>query len=188
MILDNLLMFTGTSNGSTGGVASGANTDSPGTGTQNSTNTIDLHITGGGLPVLTTGQGARDLGVGDDPALKLFVLVTTTFTGGTSLQLALAGAQDGGTGTAGAFTNWWLSPAYAEAGLLAGTRLYDMDMPRPPAGIAVPRFLRMAYITVGSHSAGSLEACIVLDRFDQMYNATANQTAGGYPPGVVVAN
>jgi len=179
-------MFTGTSNGTTGGITSGPNTDSPTTGTQNSTNTIDLHMAG--IPVLANNQGARDIGIGDDPAMKLVVWVTTTFTGGTSLQVGLQGAQDNGSGAPGAFTTWWTGAAVVEASLVAGTRLYDMDMPRPPPGIAVPRFLRMSYVSAGTHGAGALEACIVLDRVDQMYQGTANQTLGGYPPGVVIAN
>jgi hypothetical protein len=48
-------------------------------GTQASTNIIDLHGTGL-LPTLAANQGARDMGIGDDPALKLLVIVTTTFT------------------------------------------------------------------------------------------------------------
>ena len=186
MILDNLLMFTGTSNGTSGGITAGANTDLPTTGTQNSTNVIDLHMAG--IPVLASGQGARDMGIGDDPALKLLIMVITAITGGTSLQILLAGAQDNGAGAPGAFTSWWASPVYAEATLVAGARLYDMDMPRPPAGVAVPRFLRLSYVSVGTHSAGALEACIVIDRHDQMYQGTGNAVLGGYPPGVVVAN
>jgi hypothetical protein len=186
MILDNLLMFSGTSNGTTGGIASGPQTDAPTTGAQNSTNVIDLHLVG--IPVLANLQGARDMGIGDDPALKLLVVVTTAFAGGTSLQIALQGAPDNGAGAPGTFVNWWLSPVYTEAQLTVGTRLYDMDMPRPPAGIQVPRFLRMGYINAGTHTGGAVEACIVLDRHDQMYNATNNAIHGGYPAGIVITN
>lgn len=186
MIIDNSLMFTGTSNGTTGGITASAYTDAPTTSTQNSTNVIDLHMAG--IPVLTSGQGARDIGIGDDPALKLLVLVTTTFTSGTTLQIGLQGAQDNGTGVPGAFTTWWLSPAYAEATLVQGARLYDMDMPRPPAGVAIPRFLRLTYISTGTHGAGQIEACILLDRIDQAYSSTVNSTLGGYPAGITVAN
>ena len=70
MILDGLLQF------------SGVNGDSP-TATGVSTNIIDLHLVG--IPVLANLQGARDMGIGDDPALKLLVLVTTAFTGLTTL-------------------------------------------------------------------------------------------------------
>jgi Bbp16-like protein len=185
MILDAQLQFTGAP--ATGGlVVTGTNYDLPTTGTQNSSNIIDLHMSG--IPVLANLQGARDIGVGDDPALKLLIQVITAITGGTSLQVVLQGAPDNGSGAPGSYANWWASPVYAEATLVAGARLYDMDMPRPPAGIGVPRFLRLGYVSAGTHTAGSLGAWIVLDRMDQMYNATANATMGGYPAGVVIAN
>jgi hypothetical protein len=186
MILDNLLMFTGSSNGTAGGLTVGPQTDRPTTGAQVSTNIIDLHMAG--IPILANLQGARDMGIGDDPALKLLILVTTTFGAGTSLQVALAGAPDNGSGAPGTFVPWWLSPVYVEATLVAGTRLYDMDMPRPPAGVGVPRFLQIQYTSVGTHTSGALEACIVLDRHDQMYNALNNAILGGYPPGIVINN
>src|SRR3974390_2598432 len=99
MILDNLLMFTGTSNGASGGVTSGPNTDMPTTGAQTSSNIIDLHMLG--IPKLVSGQGARDIGIGDDPAMKILVVVTTAFVGGTSLAVGLQGAPDNGSGAPG---------------------------------------------------------------------------------------
>jgi len=45
-----------------------------------STNILDLHMTG--IPVLANLQGARDMGIGDKPALKMVAWVTTTFTSG----------------------------------------------------------------------------------------------------------
>lgn len=179
MILDRALVFSG--------VVGTSIVDSP-TITGVSTNIVDLHIGPPGIPVLAAGQGARDMGIGDDPALKLLVQVTTAFTGGTNLAIALQGAQDTGTGGPGAFTSWWSSPTVATAALTQGTRLYDMDMPRPPAGIAVPRFLQMAYTITGTMTGGSLLSAIVLDRSDQMYNATANAVLGAYPPGIAIAN
>jgi len=173
MILDGLLQFT---------AAAG---DSP-TATAVSTNVIDFHMAG--IPVLASGQGARDMGIGDDPALKLLVQVTTAFTGLTSLQVALQGAQDDGTGNPGAFTTWWTGPATLLASLTAGARLYDMDFPRPPAGVPVPRFVRLNFVIAGTGTGGTLKAFIVLDRHDQMYNASANNVLGGYPAGVTVAN
>src|SRR5262245_700154 len=173
MILDGLLQFTG------------PNGDSP-TATAVSTNVIDLHMAG--IPVLASGQGARDMGIGDDPALKLLVVVTAAFSGLTSLQVALQGATDDGTGNPAAFSTWWTGPATVLASLTAGARLYDMDMPRPPAGIAVPRFLRLNFTIAGTGTGGTLKAYIVLDRMDQMYNATNNAIMGGYPARVTVAN
>ena len=179
MILDSLLQFDPA--GTSLAIAPG---------TQNSTNVIDLHIINGGLPVLASGAGARDIGIGDDPAMKLLVLVTTTFVGATgTLTVAFQGSVDNGSGAPLSFTTYYSSPAIAVATLVAGARLMDMDVPRPPAGVAVPRFLRLLY-TVGTatFTAGQIESLIVLDRHDQMYQGTTNSTLGGYPAGITVAN
>lgn len=184
MILDNLLMFTNTTAGGT----------NPGdlltaTGTVPSTNNIDLHMLG--IPVLSAGQGARDLGIGDDPALKLLVTVGTAFTsgGGATLAVALAGAPDNGSGAPAAFVVWYTTPTYALATLGVGARLMDMDVPRPPDGVPVPRFLQLQFVVGGAaFTGGAVKAGIVLDRHDQMYNASNNAILGGYPPGIVVPN
>ena len=94
-------------NGATGGITAGAQTDLPTTGTQAASNIVDLG--GPALPGSASGGGARDLGVGDDPALKLSALVTTAITGGTSLQLQLQGAPDNGSGAPGSYTTMWTS-------------------------------------------------------------------------------
>ena len=185
MILDGFLQFTGFP--ATGGiVVTGTNYDLPTTGTQNSSNIIDLHMAG--IPVLANLQGARDMGIGDNPALKLLVQVITTFGGGTSLQIFIEGAVDNGSGAPGTWDDWWTSPVYTEAQLVAGARLYDMDMPRPPQGKAIPRFLRLGYESAGTHTSGALGAWIVLDRMDQPYAGTNNGIMGGYPAGITVAN
>lgn len=166
MILDGALQFTGT--------AGTVSNDSPTTGTQQSTNVIDL-------------VNARDMGIGDDPALKLMVEILTTFTGGTSLQLQLQGAPDNGSGSPGSYTTMWDSGAIAEASLLAGRYLANIDMPRtilalPNTGAsaaqALPRFLRLQYITVGTHGAGAIYGSIVLDRQDYV----------AYPAGITISN
>jgi hypothetical protein len=181
MILDNFLMFDPPA--APAALAQVA-------GTYISGNTIDLHMAG--IPVLANLQGARDMGVGDSPALKMLVQVSTAFTSGgaATLQVALQGATDNGSGAPNTFVTWWTSPAYALATIaVAGARLYDMDMPRPPAGVAVPRFLRMAYIIGGATTtAGGIVSGIVLDRMDQMYQSTGNGVMGGYPAGLTVAN
>ena len=191
MILDNLLMFTGTSNGATGTQANGLNTDLPTTGTQQSSNVIDLHILNG-LPVSVTTPfafgGARDLGIGDDPALKILVQVTTAMGGGTNLNVSLQGAPDSGTATPGTWYTFYTSPTVTTANLTQGQRLLDMDMPRPPPGNPVPRYLRLQYVATGTYTSGGLEGTIVLDRHDQMYNASNNAQLGGYPAGIIIAN
>jgi|SRR5215472_14186028 len=165
MIIDGALQFTGTA-----GVP--GSTDSPTTGTQQSTNVIDL-------------VNARDLGIGDDPAIKLLVQVMTTFTGGTSLDVQLQGAPDNGSGSPGAYTTMWDSTAIVEANLLQGTYIANVDLPRifgptplKPGIQVLPRFLRLQWVSVGTHGAGALFGALVLDREDQI----------SYPPGIVIAN
>lgn len=185
MILDNFLMFTGTSNGAVGGITSGANTDSPTTGTQDASNVIDLGVTSG-IPSSASGGGARDIGIGDDPMLKLLVEVVTAFTGGASLQVELQGAPDNGSGGIGSFTVMWLGPAVLEANLLAGTYIANVDVPRTIPGQPLPRFLKLTFISSGTHGAGKVTGTIVLDRFDQIVSTAGNLSA--YPPGVTVGN
>lgn len=181
MILDNLLMF-----------------DSPlaprnlaqVVGTYLSTNIIDLGINSG-IPTSANGGGARDIGIGDDPAMKLLVQVTTAFVsaGGGTVAVSLQGAVDNGAGAPAAFSTWWTSPIYTIAQMNAGSRLMDMDMPRPPDGVAIPRFLQMSYgVATATITAGQLVSGIVLDRDDQIYNSTDNSVMGGYPAGITIAN
>lgn len=181
MILDNLLMFDSP--------LAPRNLAQP-VGTYLSTNIIDLGITSG-IPTSANGGGARDIGIGDDPAMKLLVQVITTFTSGGAgtLAVSLQGAVDNGAGAPAAFSTWWTSGVYALATMNAGSRLMDMDMPRPPDGVAVPRFLQLSYAVAGAtFTAGTVVSGIVLDRDDQMYNATDNSIMGGYPAGINVAN
>jgi hypothetical protein len=171
MILDNFLMFDLAAN--------------PWTGTTNSQNVIDLGVTSG-VPTSNNGGGARDIGIGDDPAMKLMVLVTTSFLGGTNLIANFQGAPDNGSGAPGAWTTYVSSATVLLAALIAGTRILDIDVPRPPPGIVIPRFLRLTYVATGTFTAGAIESGIVLDRFDQIEQT--NATLGGYPAGITVAN
>src|ERR1017187_6430316 len=84
-------------------------------GTQVSTNVIDFG--GPAIPALANLQGARDMGIGDDPALKLLVQVTTTFTSGgaCTVTAALQGATDNGSGAPSTYNTWWVGPAFALA-------------------------------------------------------------------------
>ena len=179
MILDALLTF---SNGLGGAPQF---TDSPTTGTQVSSNVIDLGVING-IPSYANGGGARDIGTGDDPSLKLSAVVTTAFLNGTSLQLTLQGAADNGSGAPGSYTTMWTGPAVLEATLLVGCQLANIDVPRPVPGQALPCFLRLQYVNVGTHTAGALEAQIVIDRDDQVVGITGAYS--GYGAGINVAN
>ena len=184
MILDGLLTFTGTSNGATGGITSGAQTDSPTTGTQHASNIIDLGLAG--IPSYANGGGARDLGVGDDPSLKLSAIVTTAFGGGTGLTLELEGAPDNGSGAPGSYTTMWTSQEALEAALVQGAQLANIDVPRPVPGQPLPRFLRLTFVNDGTHSSGAIECQIVVDRDDQIIGSGGAYS--GYPAGINVAN
>jgi hypothetical protein len=194
MILDNLFNFCG---GTTGVGNSDGRNDVPTTGTQTSSNIVDIgvgfanpgNLTGLALPGNAAGGGARDLGIGDDPSLKLMVLVTVGFTAGTSLQVNLQGAPDNGSGAPGAFTIMESGPVVAVANLIAGVRLMDLDYPRPAPGQAVPRFLQLGYISVGTFTGGlqRVQGFVVIDRVDQINQATG-AFGSGYPAGITVAN
>lgn len=154
-------------------------------GTQASTNIIDLHMAG--IPVLAANQGARDIGIGDDPAMKLCVQVDTAFASAGStgtIQVAVQGAPDNGSGAPGSYVTMATGPLYTVPGV--GTRLLDIDMPRPKDG-NLPRFIRLLYtVATQTMTDGKVNAHLVLDRIDQ-----PNQSAGvlgGYPAGINVAN
>ena len=184
-IRDALLTFTGTINGATGAPAvAGTATDAPTTGTQTASNIIDLGLVG--LPTSAGGAGARDIGIGDKPSLKLDAIATTAFAGGTSLQIELDGAPDNGSGAPGTYTQMWLSEVFLEAALIQGCQLANVDVPRVLFEQVLPRFLRLQYITSGTHTAGAIEAGILIDREDQIIGITGARS--GYPAGVNVAN
>lgn len=157
MIEDGALQFSGTA-----GVA--GSVDTPTTGTQQSTNVIDL-------------VNPRDMGIGDNPALKLLCEIVTAFTGGTSLQVQFQGAPNN-AGVPGTWTTYAESAAVLEADLLAGRYLLPMDVPRPPPGVGLPRFYRLQYVTAGTHTGGAVHAALVLDRADYV----------GYPAGITTPN
>src|SRR6267154_293586 len=187
MILDGLLLFTGGSGGV--GNADGRN-DVPTTGTQTSSNIIDLGVGTAAQPALPSfaaGGGARDIGIGDDPALKLLVQVLTGFAGGTSLQINAQGAPDNGSGAPGSFVIYASGPVVALASLIVGARLFDIDWPRPALDFPPPRFIQLGYVVVGTMSGGgAVQGYLVLDRHDLPENA--NAVLGGYPAGINIAN
>ena len=185
MILDGLLTFTGTSNGATGGITSGAQTDKPTTGTTVASNIIDLGLVG--IPSFANGGGARDIAVGDDPMLKLSAIMIVGLTAGGTIQLELDGAPDNGSGAPGSYTAMWTSPAIAAAQATAGAQLANIDVPRPIPGQALPRFLRLQFIQGSTaNTAGTVEAQIVIDRDDQIIGTGGAYS--GYPAGINIAN
>jgi hypothetical protein len=186
MILDGLLTFTGSGNGTSGGITATAYTDKPTTGTTSATNVIDLGVASG-IPSSASGGGARDMGVGDDPMLKLSAIMIVALTAGGTLQLQLQGAPDNGSGAPGAYTTMWTSAAYTAAQCAAGFQLANVDVPRVIPGQVLPRFLTLNFIQGGTaNTAGTVEAQIVIDRDDQIVGTTGAQS--GYPAGITIPN
>lgn len=150
-------------------------------GTQASTNVLDWGIAATSLPTSAQGGGARDMGIGDKPALKINVQIATTFTSGGAgaLQVAVQGAPDNGSGAPGTYATYASSPVYALATLIAGANLLPLDLPRPAAGLPVPRYVRLLYTVTGAtFTAGAVNAQLVLDRQDWIT----------YPAGLVINN
>jgi len=196
MILDGLLTFTGQLLGNTTGIGvAGTWTDSVAqtAGTYATSNVVDIGLTGLPATTATTALGgARDIGVGDDPMLKLSIIATSAITSGTSstIYFTLEGAPDtpGSSGTPGSYTVMWTSPTYTAAtSIAAGTQLANVDVPRVIAGQPLPRFLRLRFV-IGSATTtgGAIEAQIVVDRDDQIIGTTGAQS--GYVAGITVAN
>lgn len=157
-------------------------------GDYDSTNIVDLGLAG--IPTSANGGGARDIGTGDRPSLKLLIQVAEAFTsaGAATLQVALKGAPDDGTGAPGTYTTMWLSPLLALAAIdTIGAQIGNIDVPRPAPGQVLPRFLKLTYtIATATTTAGTCSAYIVIDRFDQVLDDSG--AISGYPAGINIAN
>ena len=109
------------------------------------------------------------------------------FIAAATLAFVLQGAPDNGSGSPGSWTTMWSSPTFALATLIAGAQLANIDLPRPVAGQALPRFLKLVYtIGTATTTAGTVSSYIVVDRNDQPMQS--NAVMGAYPPGISVAN
>ena len=193
MILDNLLSLTGATPAS--GISNADGTDSPTTGTQTSAAIVDIGIglqtttnpSGLAIPGVAAGAGARDLGIGDDPALKLLVETVAYTSGGTTIQIQFTGAPDNGSGAPGTFTVYasGLAVPVANASVI-GTHLFDIDIPRPPPGVALPRYWQLQYVSTGTFVGLKVNGKVVLDRWDQI--VATGGAPSGYPAGINIAN
>lgn len=128
----------------------------------------------------------RDLGVqgGESTPPKVMCLVTTAFTttNAATLTVNVQGSTDSAT-----WSTYASSPATAAAALVAGARLFDIDLPRPAAGDALPRYLRLSYtVGTGVFSAGAVTSALVLDRQDAPVGPGGQPS--GYPSGFTVNN
>lgn len=138
MILDSSLEFSNAQTGTTDAA---------------STNVVDL-------------VNARDMGIGDDPAMKVLCLVETAFTTDTTnastLTIQFQGSTDGTT-----YTTYVQTPALLAASLADKNKVFPIDVPAVPTGVSLPRYLRLNYdVGVAAFSTGKLSAYLVLGRDD----------------------
>lgn len=152
MILDNFLNFepvTGTAV----------------TATADSTNIIDL-------------LNARDMGIGDDPAILLVVQAIAAFTaaGAATMNIQIQMSLDN-------ITYYVASESgpLPKASLTAGMKIWQTYLPHRPVqlGGTFPRYIKLTYVVAtGPMTAGSVWAGLLLD----------SQSNPSYPPGIAIAN
>jgi hypothetical protein len=110
------------------------------TGTQVSTNAYDMGI-------------ARDIGRGRQ--LRVVANVGTAFTGGTSLQTNVIESANSDLSSPTVIAT---GAVIAEASLTAGASLVDIALPKTSK-----RYLGLQFVTVGTHTAGTVNGGIVMD-------------------------
>jgi hypothetical protein len=130
-------------------------------GTGVSTNVVDM-------------LNARDPGPGNTVIIP--VTANVGFTGGTSLQIQLQESVDNST-----YVTVEETAAIPLAALTLGNKIATIKVPQRPASLAaLPRYMRLNYIVVGTMTAGKVDAGVVLD--------SGSEGATTYPAGVTVTN
>lgn len=97
---------------------------------------------------------SRDIGIGTE--IDIWAQVVTAFAGGTSIQVQVQTATDVAFTTPIVLAS---GPTVALASLVAGADIARMSL---PTGIL--RALRLNFVVVGTMTAGTLVAGLVLDR------------------------
>jgi hypothetical protein len=110
------------------------------TGTQVSTNAYDMGT-------------ARDIGRGRQ--LRIFANVGTAFTAGTSLQTNVIESANSDLSSPTVIVT---GAVIVEASLTAGRSLLDVVLPT-----TTKRYLGLQFVTVGTHTAGTVNGGIVMD-------------------------
>jgi hypothetical protein len=120
------------------------------TGTQYSTDKYD------------TGLAAHP-NINTNRELQVVVVVTTAFTGGTSLTVNVVESANSDLSSPTVLAT---SGAIVEASLTAGTRLIATSLPRTSK-----RYLGLQFVTVGTHGAGAVWGGLVRDIDDTSFPA-----------------
>lgn len=140
-------------------------------------------VTSTGITSSTIDLGvAQDMGIGDGEAVPKLALYIGAGITSSSASLTV-NVQFQGSTNSSTWTTYAESGATTTATLVAGAKLFPIDVPVRPAGAALPRYYRLN-IDVGpsgaaaSISTGSLYGGIVLQRTDN--------PVGYYPSGFSV--
>lgn len=109
----------------------------------------------------------RDIGPG--MPLKLLAVVGTAFTTDSTNASTLTIEVQGSTNsTTSNFTTIARSAALGVASLGAQSKLFPIDWPALPSGVALPRYIRLLYtVATAAFAGGTITAGLVLDRDDQ---------------------
>jgi len=147
-----------------------------------STNILDMGITNG------VGGNARDMGIGDDPSIRLLIYSNGLFAaaGAATLSIQIQGAPDNGSGAPGTWTTYADSDPLSIATLnsfsgsvASGVKLFPIDLPHREAGAALPRYYRLNYVVAtGPFTAGTLQAYLANNRDDSVAYQSGFSTAG----------
>lgn len=120
---------------------------------------------------------ARDIGAGN--SLYLILQVSTAFAGGTSVQFVLASDAQDPLAADGSETRHYTSDVFTVAQLTAG---FTMSIPLPSGDTAqgedtvgYERFLGMETITVGTQTAGSINAFLSPDSYGNISYPDGNK-------------
>jgi hypothetical protein len=96
---------------------------------------------------------ARDIGIGH--SIRAKVLVDTTFTGGTNETFNLVESANADLSSPTVLVS---SGAILEAALTAGASVMDVVIPKTSK-----RYVGFQYVASGTHTAGKVNALLVLD-------------------------
>ena len=171
------LLFTGGNTGSAQAITS-ANVRSTGifdlsSGLMNTGTTYVAPVVSGGNFLINSALlFGEDLGPGIE-RLRLLAIIGTAFVGGTSLNIQIQGAPDAAAGTYPANLSGLTWTTYAETGAIAVADLGNAaaagtdpsksiitlpDFPDRLLTLAMPRFISLNYVPVGTFSGGAISA------------------------------
>jgi len=123
---------------------------------------------------------ARDMGIGDDPAIKVLCLVETAFTTDSTNASTLTVQFQVSTDST-SWTTLTQTPALLAASLADKNKIFPIDFPALPSYVsALPQYVRLYYdVGVAAFATGKLSTYMVLGR-DDIINYPKNYNSS-YP-------